>query len=157
MLRFMGSQRVGHDWATELNWGTYICKIAWLIQLFIWAHCHLLFKRRVDGFQWSSININQNISPGYLALAKKKKYNFFSDIVPGFSDHVLYMTEVMHLNFGISWFPGSMEEEAQTLDFQDPGLNPLWLRYERKNLGKLLTHSKSLFSYFWWANSVMNI
>ena len=20
MLRFMGSQRVGHDWATELNW-----------------------------------------------------------------------------------------------------------------------------------------
>ena len=22
MLRFMGSQRVGHDWATELNWGT---------------------------------------------------------------------------------------------------------------------------------------
>ena len=21
MLRFMGSQRVGHDWATELNWG----------------------------------------------------------------------------------------------------------------------------------------
>ena len=26
MLRFMGSQRVGHDWATELNW-TYIVKI----------------------------------------------------------------------------------------------------------------------------------
>ena len=27
MLRFMGSQRVGHDWATELNWNSscYIC------------------------------------------------------------------------------------------------------------------------------------
>ena len=25
VLRFMGSQRVGHDWATELNW-TYISK-----------------------------------------------------------------------------------------------------------------------------------
>ena len=155
----MGSQRVGHDWATKLNWGTYICKIAWQIQLFIWAPCHLLCKRRVDGFQWSSININQNISPGYLALAKKKKsiisfLTLFQDSVMG---HVLSMTEVMHLNFGISWFPGSMEEEAQTLDFQDPGLNPLWLRYERKNLGKLLTHSTSLFSYFWWANSVMNI
>ena len=24
MLRFMGSQRVRHDWATELNWGTSI-------------------------------------------------------------------------------------------------------------------------------------
>ena len=25
VLRFMGSQRVGHDWMTELNW-TFICK-----------------------------------------------------------------------------------------------------------------------------------
>ena len=25
VLRFMGSQRVGHDWATELNWTEYIC------------------------------------------------------------------------------------------------------------------------------------
>ena len=24
VLRFMGSQRVGHDWATELNWTCYI-------------------------------------------------------------------------------------------------------------------------------------
>ena len=33
VLRFMGSQRVGHDWATELNWGkkshckTVICRL----------------------------------------------------------------------------------------------------------------------------------
>ena len=27
VLRFMGSQRVGHDWATELNWDTYILKM----------------------------------------------------------------------------------------------------------------------------------
>ena len=25
VLRFMGSQRVGHDWATELNWTPHIC------------------------------------------------------------------------------------------------------------------------------------
>ena len=25
VLRFMGSQRVGHDWATELNWGELYC------------------------------------------------------------------------------------------------------------------------------------
>ena len=25
VLQFMGSQRVGHDWATELNWIEYIC------------------------------------------------------------------------------------------------------------------------------------
>ena len=38
MLRFMGSQRVGHDWATELNWTDIneICKcgiISWLFSL----------------------------------------------------------------------------------------------------------------------------
>ena len=27
VLRFMGSQRVGHDWATKLNWTTYIYNI----------------------------------------------------------------------------------------------------------------------------------
>ena len=25
VLRFMGSQRVGHDWATELNWTSVLC------------------------------------------------------------------------------------------------------------------------------------
>ena len=29
MLQFMGSQRVGHDWATELNW---FVKCQWLLQ-----------------------------------------------------------------------------------------------------------------------------
>ena len=28
VLRFMGLQRVGHDWATELNWTELICKTA---------------------------------------------------------------------------------------------------------------------------------
>ena len=27
VLRFMGSQRVGHDWATELNWCLWVCFI----------------------------------------------------------------------------------------------------------------------------------
>ena len=27
VLQFMGSQRVGHDWATELNWTDVHCKI----------------------------------------------------------------------------------------------------------------------------------
>ena len=31
MLRFMGSQRVEHDWATELNWTE------------VWAHTHMLY------------------------------------------------------------------------------------------------------------------
>ena len=35
MLRFMGSQRVGHDWATELNW-THICVNIWYLFLLFW-------------------------------------------------------------------------------------------------------------------------
>ena len=27
VLRFMGSQRVGHDWATELNWNSNVCNL----------------------------------------------------------------------------------------------------------------------------------
>ena len=32
VLRFMGSQRVGHDWATELNWTVNIC-----VWVFVWT------------------------------------------------------------------------------------------------------------------------
>ena len=31
VLQFMGSQRVGHDWATELNWTEYTSGISYLI------------------------------------------------------------------------------------------------------------------------------
>ena len=33
MLRFMGSQRVGHDWATELNWTDTISFLCWCLYL----------------------------------------------------------------------------------------------------------------------------
>ena len=44
MLRFMGSQRVGHNWATELNWTdrkfVKICKrnSEWVHEMIIWFH-----------------------------------------------------------------------------------------------------------------------
>ena len=46
MLRFMGSQRVGHDWATELNWAEYLIKCMshvyasfhwWTLQSFVYC------------------------------------------------------------------------------------------------------------------------
>ena len=33
VLWFMGSQRVGHDWATELNWTDTLCSIIWCHEL----------------------------------------------------------------------------------------------------------------------------
>ena len=43
VLRFMGSQRVGHDWATELNWTEYTCFSAILSN-----HPTLPFSHRVQ-------------------------------------------------------------------------------------------------------------
>jgi len=50
VLRFMGSQRVGHDWATELNW------TEWLIMFSIfsyasWSSVYLLWKN----VYWSAL------------------------------------------------------------------------------------------------------
>ena len=43
MLRFMGSQRVGHDWVTELNW--CCCKWHYLFLFYSWVifHCIHVF------------------------------------------------------------------------------------------------------------------
>ena len=30
MLQFMGSQRVGHDWTTELNWNELVRRLEWV-------------------------------------------------------------------------------------------------------------------------------
>ena len=41
MLQFMGSQRVGHDWATELNWRNYI--------QILWSDCILSLVKLLKG------------------------------------------------------------------------------------------------------------
>ena len=40
MLRFMGSQRVGHDWVTELNWTEQCTRVP----VFPYPYQHLLFS-----------------------------------------------------------------------------------------------------------------
>ena len=35
MLRFMGSQRVGHDWVTELNWCVWVCMLGYVCSFII--------------------------------------------------------------------------------------------------------------------------
>ena len=45
VLQFMGSQKVGHDWATELNWSLWLyISPSFLNGLFICLYCsHLIF------------------------------------------------------------------------------------------------------------------
>ena len=45
VLQFMGSQRVRHDWATELNWSHPVCGIVDL--LYLWA-LHLWIQPMMD-------------------------------------------------------------------------------------------------------------
>ena len=41
VLWFMGSQRVGHDWSTELNWTEYTCVCIIYIYIYIYIHTHI--------------------------------------------------------------------------------------------------------------------
>jgi len=59
-IRFMGSQRVGHDWATELNWTELILFSEISVQLFCFFSNWILFFLIVDCFVL-------NINPGPLS------------------------------------------------------------------------------------------
>ena len=57
MLRFMGSQRVGHDWVTELNWTNVA-----------WERCHS------NNITWSAYSLFMKCL-FYMHLGKVKPYN----------------------------------------------------------------------------------
>ena len=60
VLRFMGSQRVGHDWATELNWDLSLCVCVGTfnkIENFA-VHNFLFLINRA----WISLHINKHTS-----------------------------------------------------------------------------------------------
>ena len=55
MLQFMGSQRVGHDWATELNW-TEPCYRALPTQVEFWVRENIIDfpgKLKPINFNWN--------------------------------------------------------------------------------------------------------
>ena len=62
VLRFMGSQRVGHDWATELNW-TEVCVVVMInFSLFVrnstlsssWTKWRVMVRKLLDIVNWES-------------------------------------------------------------------------------------------------------
>ena len=57
VLRFMGSQRVGHDWATELNWST----------VRVWPL--IVIQRRPRVVLGVSVSKARSVLPGALGLA----------------------------------------------------------------------------------------
>ena len=60
MLRFMGSQRVGHDWATELNWMIYIWSISlayFLIRFFFFSFENSLYVLNSSPLSYTSLQM----------------------------------------------------------------------------------------------------
>ena len=57
MLWFMGSQRVGHDWATELNWNWM------LISLMFGFHIHKVKKKKKKKTSWPYFRMQLSIEP----------------------------------------------------------------------------------------------
>ena len=61
VLRFVGSQKVGHDWATELNWteqgDIWAVFSFWLLQMkLLWTFMHQFFFSCIS-FMWVKITI----------------------------------------------------------------------------------------------------
>ena len=77
VLRFMGSQRVGHDWATKLNWNIY----AW-VPIFL----HLL---------------SNNVHYLIFNLCHSANALFCNFIIPGIFRIALYLTH--HLCLSLSF------------------------------------------------------
>ena len=78
MLRFMGSQRVGHDWATELNWT-------------VPSGCWSLINRLVQAASLEYL-------PNSLAIYKRK-YQYMGCLLFAYSGFVIFLTHKTYLKF----------------------------------------------------------
>ena len=75
VLRFMGWQRVRHDWAIELNWNEWSCQIDWLIDFSVkssfiaWGTLAPHWRRGLLGWRdrWLSISSSGSQSSGTCA------------------------------------------------------------------------------------------
>ena len=103
MLRFMGLQRVGHDWATELNWTDEIHLVKAMVFPGVMYGCESWTvkkaeRRRIDAFEvwcwrrllrvpWTARRSNQSIlkeiSPEYSleGLRLKLKLQYFGHLM----------------------------------------------------------------------------
>ena len=63
VLRFMGSKRVGHDWATELNWIFHCICVPQLLYPFIcWWTSRLLPWRTASSSCWQSVGLGDGLT-----------------------------------------------------------------------------------------------
>ena len=83
MLRFMGSQRVGHDWVTELNWKPgqrypgecCLCKFSVNLKLFQISKFCLYFIKELTAFSILIIFILNHLTYTHVSMFKKTEFS----------------------------------------------------------------------------------
>ena len=71
MLQFMGSQRVGHDWATKLNWEQRHEDL-W----FIWLRSSMASEKMQNGYPMNSRKLHEQKEKFKRGKNHKKEINF---------------------------------------------------------------------------------
>ena len=99
VLVSMGSQRVGHDWATELNWLNlkFICLQCMLNEIVNWLLLNLHIK------QWWQIFSKNKRSIFHTKTVEKKTWKFWSDLFIELQNQILFKSpESKTFGLGIS-------------------------------------------------------
>ena len=93
LLRFMGSQRVGHDWATELNW--YVTRQ--LDKWVIWNHENSSFNWTLKGKKKQ----NKNITESHIMLQKIQVLQLYAFIQSRFHSDASWEKESKNADWGL--------------------------------------------------------
>ena len=114
VLRFMGSQRVGHDWATELNWTVHA-----LLDISFEYHLRVQFnffhKEYICSFVFQNgFTLHQQYWESFTCLTASQKL--------GISWRRLSTEELMLLNCGVG------EDSWESLGLQGDPTSPFWRR-----------------------------
>ena len=100
VLQFMGSERVGHDWATELNWCTVSCNlhpVKALLFLFPSGFFFISFSSLIAVARISRSMLNISGKSGHLCLVPDLRGNAFcfSPLRILFAVGLLYMAFIL--------------------------------------------------------------
>ena len=99
VLQSMGSQRVGHDWASELNWLNLkvICLQCMLNEIVNWPLLNLYIK------QWWQIFSKNKRHIFHTKTIEKKTWKFWSDLFVELQNQILFKSpESKTFGLGIS-------------------------------------------------------
>ena len=139
----MGSQRIGHNWATELNWNLLMFDLCTRCGL-SWRNSHVHLRRRYILLHLNGMSSRYPWDPSHLMYHLRRlfpyflfwwsvhwcewgvKVSYFYCVTVNFSFYVcLCLSYVLRCSYvGCMGFRGSSEVKASACNVWDPGLIP---------------------------------